>query len=119
MGELQEAASRLDREGFAMRLDWTALRDGALVMSAELGEWQHGWQYHASSASEHHFRETMVLSSACPSDQAALEVSFGTGIERDPAGSSHGSRVQGTARIFPHIGVGEVAAPVGCGRSQV
>ena len=82
VGELQEAASRLDREGFVMRPDWTALRDGArppVVMSAEPGEWQHGWQYHASSASEHNFRETMVLSSACPSDQAHLRSHSGPG----------------------------------------
>ena len=50
-----------------------------VVSSAELGEWQHGWQYHASSASEHHFRETIVLSLPCPADQAHLRSHSGPG----------------------------------------
>ena len=52
----------LDRSGFVDRPGWHQLRMGArppLVASAEPGEWQHGWQYHASSPLEHHFRETV------------------------------------------------------------
>ena len=95
VGELQEAASRLDREGF------TALRDGArppVVMSAEPGEWQHGWQYHASSASEHPFRETVVLSPACPPDQAHLRSHFRTRIRE---GSCWGAPTGAEFRVLP------------------
>ena len=35
------------------------------------GEWQHGWQFHAFSPLEHHFRETVLLARPCPDDQAA------------------------------------------------
>ena len=73
LGELLEAAHRLDREGFVSRPDWRALSCGArppVASNPDPGEWQHGWQYHASSCSEHQFRETMMLSTACPSDQA-------------------------------------------------
>ena len=82
LGELSESARRLDREGFVSRPDWRALSRGArppVVSNAEPGEWQHGWQYHASSCSEHQFRETMVLSTACPSDQAHLRSHSGPG----------------------------------------
>ena len=82
LGELKDAAAQLDRVGFVLRPDWASLRDGArppVVSSAEPGEWQHGWQYHASSSSEHHFRETMVLSLACPADQAHLRSHSGPG----------------------------------------
>ena len=59
--ELQEAARTLDRHGFVDRPTWGQLRLGARPppVDAERGEW-HGWQYHASSASEHHFRETVI-----------------------------------------------------------
>ena len=60
--ELQEAARTLDQHGFVDRPTWEQLRFGARPprVDAERGEWQHGWQYHASSASEHHFRETVL-----------------------------------------------------------
>ena len=75
LGELKDAAAQLDRAGFMLRPDWAALRDGArppLVSSAEPGEWQHGWH-----ASEHQFRETMVLSLAA--DAAHLRSHSGPG----------------------------------------
>ena len=66
----------LDRCGFVDRPNWEALRrvlqprpPGA---AAEPGEWQHGWQYFASSSSEHHFRETVVLAQSCAAHQAHL-----------------------------------------------
>ena len=46
---------------------------------AEPGEWEHGWQYHASSSSEFHFRETLVLAQSCPADQAHLRSHSGPG----------------------------------------
>ena len=61
MLELSAATHTFDRSGFVDRPGWHQLRMGArppLVASSESGEWQHGWQYHASSPLEHHFRET-------------------------------------------------------------
>ena len=61
--QLQAAGLSLDRGGFLRRPDWVQLRAGArppLIPSAEPSEWQQGWQYHASSLLEHHFRETVV-----------------------------------------------------------
>ena len=82
LGELQEAAQSLDRCGFAARPSWAALRGGArplLCLNSEPGEWQHGSQFHASSISEHHFRETMVLRQSCAADQAHLRSHSGPG----------------------------------------
>ena len=75
LGELQASAARLDREGFVGRPSWSDLRRGARPQdqqSAEPGEWQHGWQYHASSSSEHHVRKTVVLAQSSAADQAHL-----------------------------------------------
>ena len=36
----------------------------------EPGQSVHGWQFYASSVSEHHFRKTVILAQSCPSDQA-------------------------------------------------
>ena len=82
LGELQEAAQSLDRCGFVARPSWAALRRGArppLCLHSEPGEWQHGWQFHASSISEHHFRQTMVLRQSCAADQAHLRSHSGPG----------------------------------------
>ena len=67
--ELVSAAGQLDRGGFLKRPDWLQLRAGArppAPLDAEPGEWQHGWQFHASSPLEHHFRETVLLARAMP-----------------------------------------------------
>ena len=75
MLELKRAAEHLDHCGFATRPSWEDLKAGARPppsLGIEPGEWQHGWQFHASSISEHHFRETMVLRQSCAADQAHL-----------------------------------------------
>ena len=75
LGELQLAARSLDRHGFISRPQWRALQSGARPNRAndiEPGEWAHGWQHHETSASEHHFRESVVLAHSCPSHQAHL-----------------------------------------------
>ena len=46
---------------------------------AEPGEWPHGWQYHASSSSEHTFRKNVVLDQSCAADQAHLRSHSGPG----------------------------------------
>ena len=56
---------------------WAELKLGARPPPAhtvEPGEWAHGWQYHTSSASECHFRET-VLPQSNPSHQAHMRSS--------------------------------------------
>ena len=81
VGELQESARSLDHSWFVGRPEWTALRDGARSHEfvAEPGEWQHGWQYFASSCSESHFRETVVLPQSSSANQAHLSSHSGHG----------------------------------------
>ena len=45
----------------------------------EPGEWQHGWQHHASSSSEFHFQETVMFAQSCASDMAHLRSHSGPG----------------------------------------
>ena len=74
-GELQRATRVLDLGGFVSRPSWTALRSGCRPPpdpTAEFGEWQHGWQYDASSSLEFHFTETVVLAQSSAADQAHL-----------------------------------------------
>ena len=74
LGELRTARC-LDWDGFIGRPSWEELRAGASPpppLVADPGEWQHGWQYHASSSAEHHFRESLVLAQSCAGDQAHL-----------------------------------------------
>ena len=73
------AATSLDHQGFVNRPTWTELSFGQGPLATdctELGEWQHGWQFHASSSSEHFFRETVVLA-----QPGSLQVAFWTGIK--------------------------------------
>ena len=52
--------------GFVAKPDWSSRRDCALPNPFPLslaGEWQHGWQYHASFPLEHHFRRPLCLPS--------------------------------------------------------
>ena len=80
--ELREVADRLDRQGFVGRPGWGELKLGARpppVHTVEPGEWAHGWQYHASSVSEYHFRETVVLPQSSASHQAHLRSHSGGG----------------------------------------
>ena len=75
LGELCSASRRLDQSGFVARPDWTQLQEGLRPpqpVSSELGEWQHGWQYHASSPLEHHFRETVIFAQSDAADRAHL-----------------------------------------------
>ena len=72
----------LDRQGFISRPQWRALQSGVRPPPAndvEPGEWAHGWQHYATSASEHHFRESVVLAQSCPSHQAHLRSHSGNG----------------------------------------
>ena len=82
LGELCAASRRLDQSGFVARPDWTQLKEGLRPpqpASSELGEWQHGWQFHASSPLEHHFRETVILAQSDAADRAHLRSHAGPG----------------------------------------
>ena len=100
LAELQSAANELDRCGFVGRPSWEALKAGARPPAPEVtepGEWLHGWQHHASSSSEFHYRETMVLSQSSAADQAHLRSHSGPG-----AGSLfHGSPTQLEYQVQP------------------
>ena len=51
--ELAAASEQLDRHGFVDRPCWEDLQRGVrppVAVSVEPGEWQHGWQHHASSS---------------------------------------------------------------------
>ena len=83
LGELQTTTQVLDRNGFVSHPGWRALQGGTRLPNqhgSEPGEWPHGWQYFASSASEHHFRETVVLAQSC-ADQAHLRSHSGAGSD--------------------------------------
>ena len=103
LAELEEATHRLDHEGFVSRPGWTDLRDGARppqVQSSEPGEWQHGWQYHASSSSEHHYRESVVLAQSSAADQAHLRSHSGPGASSVLLGCPSGCEFQIQAETF-------------------
>ena len=75
LSELVQATSQLDQEGFAERPSWSELRRGKRPPtnpSKEPGEWQHGWQYWASSASDRTFRKSTMLSGQSASNRAHL-----------------------------------------------
>ena len=82
LGDLRAVTTVLDQQGFIGRPSWAELRGGCRPPPAnfiELGEWAHGWQFCASSVSEHHFRKTAVLAQPCPSHQAHLRSHSGGG----------------------------------------
>ena len=91
LGALVNVSDVLDRSGFVARPTWEELRVGARPPlppeRAAPGEWQHGWQYHGSSSSEFHFRETLVVAQSCPVDQAHLRSHSGPA----PCAVLHGS----------------------------
>ena len=86
IGELQESTRVLDASGFIGRPSWTSLRAGTRPLPptvAELGEWQHGWQYYASSS----FRETVVFAQSSAADFAQLRSHPGPGASAAICGS--------------------------------
>ena len=102
MLELSAATHTLDRSGFVDRPGWHQLRMGArppLVASSEPGEWQHGWQFHASSPLEHHFLETVILAKSCVADQAHLRSHAGAGA----SDVLHGTLTGLEFKMEPHL----------------
>ena len=70
LGELKDAARSWTTRVSSPVLFWAELsRDKRppLADSSELGEWQHGWQFHASSSSEHgRFYHGAHVRNVCP-----------------------------------------------------
>ena len=65
----------MDSHGFLSRPTWAELREGKRPQppqDRDVGDWSHGWQYYASSASEHHFRRGVVLPGSDRADRAHL-----------------------------------------------
>ena len=82
---LRDAQLTLAEEGCAMMPTWQAAALGAKAPypdNPDAGEWRRGWQYHASSAREHHFSERVVLPSSCRSRRAMLLSQAGYGASK-------------------------------------
>ena len=89
VGSLQHA----DRSGFVGRPSREQLRAGVRPPPdtvAERGEWQHGWQYCASSSLEHHFLETVVVAPSSVANQAHLRSHSGPGASALVCGAPTG-----------------------------
>ena len=103
LAELSTACARLDRSGFISRPGWPELRAGERPpppRSTELGEWQHGWQCHASSSLEYQFRETVVLAQSCSADQAHLRSHSGPGTGEVLLGAPTGPEFRVEPQLF-------------------
>ena len=75
LGEVHEAARALDHQGFGWRPSWNEIWQGKRPDPSEARdpcEWQHGWQYWASSVTDFFFRKTTMLTSQPASRRAHL-----------------------------------------------
>ena len=78
LGSFVTLRGGLDRS----RPTWESLRAGSRPppdTTAELGEWQHGRQFYASSSLEHHFPEALVFAQSFAANQAHLRSHSGPG----------------------------------------
>ena len=100
--ELRAVATCLDRHGFVGRPGWVDLQMGVRpppVDESEPGEWAHGWQHCASSASEYHYRKSVVMCQSCPANQAHLRSHSGPGSSQ----VLHGCPTKPEFRIAPDL----------------
>ena len=75
LAEVHAAATELDHQGFWQRPSWNEIWQGKRPDPSEArdpGEWQHGWQYWASSVTDSFFRKTTMLTSRPASRRAHL-----------------------------------------------
>ena len=117
LGELQLATQVLDRNGFVSHPGWFVLQGRARPPhqhGSEPGEWPHGWQYFASSASGHHFRETVVLAQSCAAHQAHLRSHSGAGAINVLCGCPTAPEIRITPLVFRTIVCERLRLPLGC-----
>ena len=82
MSAASRAQALLIREGFRECPSWQELWEGARPPQPEAtepGEWAHGWQFHAATAREHHFRSTELFPTISRAQQALLRSQSGPG----------------------------------------
>ena len=102
LAELHTASRCLDRAGFVNRPAWTSFGTVCVLLSplsGEPGEWQHGWQYHASSPVEHHHRETVIFAESDAADQAHMRSHAGLGAGSVLCGAPTATEF----RVEPHF----------------
>ena len=78
--EATAARNTLLANGYPEAPTWRQAADGAVApqpQNAEAGEWPHGWQFHASSALEHTYRNNVVLHLASPKRKALIRSQSG------------------------------------------
>ena len=80
--------------------------------AADPGEWQHGWQYCASSAFEHHDRENVVLAQSHASDQAHLRSHSGPGAGAVLHGAPTGLEFQVQPLLFRTLVLERLRSPL-------
>ena len=80
-------------------------------ISSESGEWHHGWQYHASSSLEYHFRETLIVAESDAAEQA-LEVT-GPGASEVLCGAPIASEFKVEPQLFRALVLERLRLPLG------
>ena len=116
LGWLQTATQVLDRNGFVSRPGWRALQvrstssPSTRVRAWRVAAWC--WQYFASSASEHHFRETVVHAQSCAADQAHLRSHSGAGSSDVLCGCPTGPEFKILPTLFRTIVCGRLRLPL-------
>ena len=79
--EAEAARAQLQAEGWTTVPSWQDLLEGARPQHNDqavgLGDWPHGWQFHASRIRHSHFRDRVLLPSLPPSLRALLRSQAG------------------------------------------
>ena len=110
--ELSEARTYLDERGLNNAPTWRQAAEGVEApqnTDAEPGDWHKGWQYHSSSALEHHYLEHTVRPASSPRSLALLRSQSGPAAGRwlsvrpsGPALTFTAPRLQGALRRRLH-----------------
>lgn len=110
--EASAAKSRLQAAGFRNALSWRNAAGGVEApqpQDAEVGEWRHGWQYHASLVLENYQRDSVVMPQASRQQQALLRSQAGhaagkwlTALPTEPALELTPLRMQVALRLRLH-----------------
>ena len=118
VGELKECTRILDQGVRGETQLGRIERREAPSCDNEPGEWYHGWQYHSSSASEHHFRESMVLRQSCAADQAHLRSHAGPSSSDVLSGAPTGPEFRVCPELFRTLVLERLRLPLEVVESQ-